>query len=52
MKIRSNGIEYFYDGPLQGGIHLETDVHPGFMTDWPAAFCHSSDTGYRNFGCS
>lgn len=37
-EIKSNGIEFFYDGPLQGGIHLETDVHPGFMTDWQQPF--------------
>ena len=36
--IKSHGIEFFYDGPLQGGIHLETDVHPGFMTDWQQPF--------------
>ncbi|HEV8051027.1 MAG TPA: UDP-N-acetylglucosamine 1-carboxyvinyltransferase, partial [Parachlamydiaceae bacterium] len=23
---------------LQGGLHLETDVHPGFMTDWQQPF--------------
>lgn len=38
FNIRSNGIEFFYDGPLQGGIHLETGVHPGFMTDWQQPF--------------
>lgn len=38
FEIRNNGIEFFYDGPLQGGIHLETDVHPGFMTDWQQPF--------------
>lgn len=38
FDIKSNGIEFFYDGPLQGGIHLETDVHPGFMTDWQQPF--------------
>jgi UDP-N-acetylglucosamine 1-carboxyvinyltransferase len=32
--VKPNGIEFFYQGPLKGGIHLETDVHPGFMTDW------------------
>ncbi|MCC5831653.1 MAG: UDP-N-acetylglucosamine 1-carboxyvinyltransferase [Chlamydiales bacterium] len=32
--IKSDGIEFFYQGPLVGGIHVETDVHPGFMTDW------------------
>lgn len=38
FDVRSGGIEFFYDGPLQGGIHLETDVHPGFMTDWQQPF--------------
>jgi len=36
--VQTDGIEFFYDGPLQGGIHLETDVHPGFMTDWQQPF--------------
>jgi len=36
--VKHDGIEFFYDGPLQGGIHLETDVHPGFMTDWQQPF--------------
>jgi UDP-N-acetylglucosamine 1-carboxyvinyltransferase len=34
ISIKNNGIEFYHDGPLKGGIHLETDVHPGFMTDW------------------
>jgi UDP-N-acetylglucosamine 1-carboxyvinyltransferase len=38
FTIRQDGIEFFYDGPLQGGVHLETDVHPGFMTDWQPPF--------------
>lgn len=38
FEVKSNGIEFYYDGPLQGGIHLETDVHPGFMTDWQQPF--------------
>lgn len=38
FEVRQNGIEFYYDGPLQGGIHLETDVHPGFMTDWQQPF--------------
>lgn len=38
FEIKSNGIEFFYDGPLQGGLHFETDVHPGFMTDWQQPF--------------
>jgi UDP-N-acetylglucosamine 1-carboxyvinyltransferase len=32
--VKNSGIQFFYTGPLRGGIHLETDVHPGFMTDW------------------
>lgn len=38
FNIKRDGIEFFYDGPLQGGLHLETDVHPGFMTDWQQPF--------------
>ncbi len=38
FDIKQNGIEFYYDGPLQGGVHLETDVHPGFMTDWQQPF--------------
>lgn len=38
FEIKSNGIEFFYDGALQGGLHVETDVHPGFMTDWQQPF--------------
>lgn len=38
FDVKSDGIEFFYDGPLQGGVHLETDVHPGFMTDWQQPF--------------
>jgi UDP-N-acetylglucosamine 1-carboxyvinyltransferase len=38
FDIKSHGIEFYYDGPLQGGLHLETDVHPGFMTDWQQPF--------------
>jgi UDP-N-acetylglucosamine 1-carboxyvinyltransferase len=38
FDVKMNGIEFFYDGPLQGGVHLETDVHPGFMTDWQQPF--------------
>jgi len=38
FEVRNDGIEFFYDGPLQGGLHLETDVHPGFMTDWQQPF--------------
>ncbi len=38
FSIKNNGIEFYYDGPLQGGLHIETDVHPGFMTDWQQPF--------------
>lgn len=38
FHVKSNGIEFFYDGPLQGGLHLETDVYPGFATDWQQPF--------------
>lgn len=38
FKVRAEGIEFFYDGPLKGGVHLETDVHPGFLTDWQQPF--------------
>jgi UDP-N-acetylglucosamine 1-carboxyvinyltransferase len=38
FEVKNNGIHFFYDGPLQGGIHVETDVHPGFMTDWQQPF--------------
>lgn len=34
FAIKNQGIEFFYQGPLKGGSHVETDVHPGFMTDW------------------
>lgn len=34
FSVANQGIEFFYDGPLKGGAHIETDVHPGFMTDW------------------
>jgi len=38
FDVRNDGIEFFYDGPLRGGIQLETDVHPGFATDWQQPF--------------
>jgi len=38
FQIKKNGIEFFYESELQGGLHLETDVHPGFMTDWQQPF--------------
>jgi len=38
FHVKESGIEFFHDGELRGGIHLETDVHPGFMTDWQQPF--------------
>lgn len=38
FNVKSSGIEFFYDGELRGGVHVETDVHPGFMTDWQQPF--------------
>ncbi len=38
FEVKSNGIEFFYNGPLQGGVHIETDVYPGFSTDWQQPF--------------
>jgi UDP-N-acetylglucosamine 1-carboxyvinyltransferase len=38
FEVKKNGIEFFYDAPLKGGLHIETDVHPGFMTDWQQPF--------------
>lgn len=38
FSVKGNGIEFFYDGPLRGGLHLETDVFPGFTTDWQQPF--------------
>jgi UDP-N-acetylglucosamine 1-carboxyvinyltransferase len=38
FAVKKDGIEFYYDGPLQGGLHLETDVHPGFVTDWQPPF--------------
>lgn len=38
FHVKKQGIEFFYEQPLHGGLHLETDVHPGFMTDWQQPF--------------
>lgn len=37
-EVKENGIEFFYAGPLKGGVVVQTDVHPGFMTDWQQPF--------------
>lgn len=38
IEVKRNGIEFFYRAPLKGNIHLETNVHPGFLTDWQQPF--------------
>ncbi|MCI5052509.1 MAG: UDP-N-acetylglucosamine 1-carboxyvinyltransferase [Simkaniaceae bacterium] len=38
FDARNDGIEFSYQGPLRGGAHIETDVHPGFLTDWQQPF--------------
>ena len=38
FRVYEDGIEFFHQGPLKGGVHIETDVHPGFMTDWQQPF--------------
>lgn len=38
FNVKNNGIEFFYQGPLKGGVHIETDVYPGFATDWQQPF--------------
>lgn len=36
-EIRQDGIRFFRRGPLKPA-HIETDTHPGFMTDWQQPF--------------
>ena len=31
-------LNSFIKAPLKGGLHLQTDVHPGFLTDWQQPF--------------
>ncbi len=33
FDVADGGIRFFYKGPLKP-LAIETDVHPGFMTDW------------------
>lgn len=48
FTVKKEGIEFFYEQKLKGGLHIETDVHPGFMTDWQQPFgvlltqCHGA----------
>lgn len=38
FEIDDEGIRFIGDGPRPPAISLETDVHPGFMTDWQQPF--------------
>ena len=38
FEVKNNGIDFFYKGPLKGGLLVETGVHPGFLTDWQQPF--------------
>ena len=38
FRVFDKGIEFFHTGTLKAGVHIETDVHPGFMTDWQQPF--------------
>ncbi|MBI2504030.1 MAG: UDP-N-acetylglucosamine 1-carboxyvinyltransferase [Candidatus Latescibacteria bacterium] len=37
FEVKTEGIRFFRQGPLRA-ITLETNVHPGFMTDWQPPF--------------
>ena len=34
FDVRDNGIRFWHDGAPLKPVQVETDVHPGFMTDW------------------
>ncbi len=38
FSIYDDGIKFFYKDKLKGNILIETNVHPGFMTDWQQPF--------------
>jgi UDP-N-acetylglucosamine 1-carboxyvinyltransferase len=38
FEILDNGIRFYHPGTPLKPIALETDVHPGFMTDWQQPF--------------
>jgi len=38
FNVRENGIEFWRAGKTLRAMALETDVHPGFMTDWQQPF--------------
>jgi len=37
FEVKENGIRFFYGGEFNS-IAIETNVHPGFMTDWQQPF--------------
>jgi len=37
FEVEENGIRFFYDGQFRSVV-IETNVHPGFMTDWQQPF--------------
>lgn len=37
FEVKEKGIRFYYDGQFKS-IALETNVHPGFMTDWQQPF--------------
>jgi len=36
-EVKENGIRFFYEGEFNS-LAIETNVHPGFMTDWQQPF--------------
>jgi UDP-N-acetylglucosamine 1-carboxyvinyltransferase len=34
FEVDDGGIRFWHEGDAPGSVVLETDVHPGFMTDW------------------
>ncbi|MEL6308196.1 MAG: UDP-N-acetylglucosamine 1-carboxyvinyltransferase [Chloroflexota bacterium] len=38
FKVKDEGIAFFRASDELSPIHIETDVHPGFMTDWQQPF--------------
>ena len=36
--VKQNGIEFCFSHKLSSNLVVETDVHPGFMTDWQQPF--------------
>ncbi len=38
FEVKDQGILFRSEGPLRGNLHLETGVHPGFLTDWQQPF--------------